>query len=101
MTLVNNKYTEMYLKQKLQKVKKRKKALDMMEDKLKQMRKLAVHVRDNNPGSEECQRINETFLKLKSEVEDLDEYSKFNSSRIKRELPKIAKRLERNLGEEK
>ena len=71
----------MYLKQKLEWTKKRRKALDLIEDKLLHMRKLATYVRDNDPAARETEAIDETFQKLKDEVQELDDYSSNSSNK--------------------
>ena len=71
----------MYLKQKLEWTKKRRKALDLIEAKLLHMRKLATYVRDNEPAASETEAIDETFQKLKDEVQELDDYSSNSSNK--------------------
>ena len=65
MNKMDKEYKITLLKQELERIKQRKKNLLLMGNKLRQMKSLAVYVRDNDLSEEERHRINLTFQKLK------------------------------------
>ncbi|MCF8009868.1 MAG: hypothetical protein K9L17_03500 [Clostridiales bacterium] len=68
-----NSYSEEYLRQKLEWTKKRMKALDEIETRLRKMRGLAEYARDNELSQDKKQEINDRLQRLQSEVNELDE----------------------------
>ena len=69
----------------------------MIEDKLLQMKKLAKYVKNTEPAPAESKLINQTFQKLKKEVEEIDEYSKQVFNDYQSESSRTIKRLEKKL----
>lgn len=67
---------ENYLIQKLEWVKYRLERLDLIEEKLFEMRQLAEYARDNKLNSTQIKVTNAKLRKLQQEVVDLDEQSK-------------------------
>ncbi|MFP4017585.1 MAG: hypothetical protein ACLFUI_11195 [Halanaerobiales bacterium] len=47
------------------------------------MRRLATYVREEKPAPGECKLINNTFQKLKAEVEKLDKFSQLKSNKFR------------------
>jgi flagellin-like hook-associated protein FlgL len=68
MTIAN----EDYLRQQLEWVKYRTEALDEIEDKLKEMKELAVFARDSELTPVEAREINAKLHELRREVTELD-----------------------------
>lgn len=66
---------EDYLRQQLEWVKYRMKALDEIEARLREMRKLAAYARDNDIGFAEAREINDRLQAMQEEVTELDEKS--------------------------
>jgi type II secretory pathway component PulC len=69
----------------------------MIEDKLLQMKKMANYVKNNEPVPAESKLINQTFQKLKKDVEEIDEYSKKEFNDYQSESSRTVKRLEKKL----
>ncbi|EOD00375.1 hypothetical protein [Caldisalinibacter kiritimatiensis] len=67
---------EEYLKEKLEWVKYRLEMLDIIEDKLKEMKSLAEYIKENDLDDEEAMKINNKFNELKEEVIKMDNKSK-------------------------
>ncbi len=65
-----------YLKQKLEWVEQRIKALDEIEVRLREMRELAEYTRDNDIDFTGAQKINDRLRVMQEEVTELDERSR-------------------------
>ncbi|MFW6007408.1 MAG: hypothetical protein ACOCQ5_05400 [Halanaerobiales bacterium] len=95
---MRDQYSRIYLEQNLQWIKKRKNALNIMEDKLKQMKQLAEYISDNDPAPGEHILLDQTFQKLKADVESLDTYSRNKDNTYQnKNKPGIIKRLDRKI----
>ena len=61
------------LKDRLIKVKKKKKRLAKLELKLRSMRRLATYLKETDPSKKEREEVEDQFNKLKTEAKRLDE----------------------------
>lgn len=67
---------EKYLKEKLEWIKYRIEMLDKMEQKLREMKRLAQYAKDNDLDDKEIKEINVKLNELKDEIAQIDEKSK-------------------------
>ena len=69
------------LKNKLKSVSKKKKRLNRIEMKLRSMRKIAVSIRDDDPGTDKKQELTREFNRLQDELNELSQNKENESIR--------------------